>query len=133
MTLLIQLKIISCTCNLLLGITTIAGSLRLQIMQIIQFFKSCSMKKHVFQNELEKQRWDDSILVLKMKLENVLTKKIRLRTWEYSHDEFLYLLTECGLTMNTEKNNVISPNFLVQKFCGNFANLPKLCANGAFP
>ena len=37
------------------------------------------MKKHVFQNELEKQRWDDSILVLKMKLENVLTKKIRLR------------------------------------------------------
>ena len=37
-----------------------------------------------------------------------------------------YLLT-------TIKNTVISPNFLVYKFCGKEAIRPKLCGNCSFP
>ena len=39
------------------------------------------------------------------------------------------------LFLNTAKNNLILPNFLVWKFCGKaqFAIRPKLCGNCAFP
>ena len=46
---------------------------------------------------LKKLRRDNDDIVLKVGLNNALTKKMRLRIWHYFQGRYLYLATECRL------------------------------------
>ena len=67
---------------------------------------------HGYTNEMEKPIRSDSKLVLKIKLKNVLTKKMRLSVWGYSVGEYLYMLAESGLTLKYKTHSVITEDDL---------------------
>lgn len=50
-------------------------------------------------DELEKLRREDNKLILKINLKNALTKIMRVRLCGYSQGQYLYLITDCGLTI----------------------------------
>ena len=52
-----------------------------------------------YTNEIEKLRQNDSDLVLKMELKDVLIRKMRLRVWSYSQGEYFYVLGPSELTL----------------------------------
>ena len=52
-----------------------------------------------YTNEAEKLEINDSKINLTIMLKNAATKKLRLRIWANSIDEYLYILTRSGLTL----------------------------------
>ena len=58
-------------------------------------------------NEIEKLKQNYSNLVLKIELKNTLTKNMHLRVWGYSHDKYLYILTDRGLTVKYKTHTVV--------------------------
>ena len=65
-----------------------------------------------YTNKLEKLRRDESDLLLKIEFKNALQKKMRLRVWGYLQGEYLYLLTNCGLTMNYKTHTIEKEKYL---------------------
>ena len=49
--------------------------------------------------EVEKQERNDSKINLQITLKAAVTYKLRVRIWEYSLSEYLYVLTKSGLTL----------------------------------
>ena len=63
-------------------------------------------------------------------------KLVKSREIIYFNTQILsvtFTLTNANPSHSTMKNTVISPNFLVWKFCGKAHNRPRLCGNCAFP
>ena len=52
-----------------------------------------------YTDEIKKPSRHDSKLNVTIELRNPLTKKMRLRVWEYTNGEYLYMLTEGSLTL----------------------------------
>lgn len=52
-----------------------------------------------YTNEIEKPSRNDSKLTLTIELKSALTKKMMLRVWRYTNNEYLYMLADGGLTL----------------------------------
>ena len=52
-----------------------------------------------YTNETEKPSRNDSKLTLTIELKSALTKKMMLRVWRYTNNEYLYMLADGGLTL----------------------------------
>lgn len=52
-----------------------------------------------YTNEIEKPSRNDSKLTLTIELKSALTKKMMLRVWRYTSNEYLYMLADGGLTL----------------------------------
>ena len=52
-----------------------------------------------YTNKIKKPSWNDSKLTLQIELKTALTKKVRLRFWENTNGEYLYILVDGGLTL----------------------------------
>ena len=63
---------------------------------------------HGYTNEMEKPIRNGSLLVLKIKLKNVLTKTMWLSVWGYSVSEYFYMLEDSGLTLKYKTYSVIT-------------------------
>lgn len=57
-------------------------------------------------SELEKLKRNDGEIVLKVNLKAVLARKMRSRIWGYLQREYLYLVTERGLTLTYKTYNI---------------------------
>ena len=61
-----------------------------------------------YTSNLEKLKCNDSNVVLRVNVKTTVTKKMRLRVWGYSPGEYLYLLTEFGLTMKYKTYSIVN-------------------------
>ena len=52
-----------------------------------------------YTNELDKPSQNDSKMTITSKLKNALAKKMRLRVWGYTNDEYLYMQQDGALTL----------------------------------
>ena len=52
-----------------------------------------------YTNEIEKPSRNDSKLTLTIELKSALTKKMMLKVWRYTNNEYLYMLVDGGLTL----------------------------------
>lgn len=64
--------------------------------------------------ELEKLTREDSGITLKTTLQNATTKTMKLRVWEYSHGENLYVLAQQGLTMRYKTYTIAKLKMILQ-------------------
>ena len=61
-----------------------------------------------YTKEIEKLSRNDSKLVLKVELKNMLLRKMRLRVWGYLQGEYLYILGTSGLTLKYRTYSVVT-------------------------
>ena len=61
-----------------------------------------------YTSELEKLRRDDSNLICKTELKNVLATRMRMGIWGYSQGEYLHLLSDKGLAMKFKTYSICS-------------------------
>ena len=64
-----------------------------------------------YTNEIEKLSRNDSKVVLKIKLNNQLIRKMRLRVWGYSMGEYLYILGRSGLTLKYKTYSIVMQEY----------------------
>ena len=62
----------------------------------------------VYTNEIKKLSRNDSKLVLKIELKNLLVRKVRLRFWGYWQGEYLYIVGTSGLMLKCKTYSAVT-------------------------
>ena len=61
-----------------------------------------------YTNEIEKLSRNDSKMTINVKMKNPLSKMMRLRVWENTNGEYLYMLLDGGLTLKNKTYTIKS-------------------------